>query len=303
MRLLTFVVLSCFAFTTFAQKHDSVKYANGYLHYHEYGKGEPVILLTGGPGAGHTQLETVAKALESNYRAILLEQRGTGSSMPVPFDKTTVNISTAMSDLNLLMDHLKITQAHLLGHSWGAMLAMTHAANHPQRVKSLLLISPGPFKLNQEIFGIYGANRESRLSLEDQKRREYIFGKVNSGNASESEQTEKYRWELAPMLYDRTTIDSLVTIINKGGLNPQTGGFIFQSLKPDFTEGVQKFQKPIHIICGAQDPGAFVSYEAKIYLPQAKLHWINKCGHFPMFERPEEFNKELLNVLGEVVKK
>lgn len=208
-----------------------------------------------------------------------------------------------MSDLNLLMDHLKITQAHLLGHSWGAMLAMTHAANHPQRVKSLLLISPGPFKLNQEIFGIYGAHRESRLSLEEQKRSQYIFEKVNSGKATDSEVTEKYRWELAPMLFDRTKMDSLVSIINKGGLNPKMGGFIFQSLKPDFTEGVQKFQKPIHIICGAQDPGAFVSYETKIHLPQAKLHWINKCGHFPMFERPDEFNKQVLEVLSEVAKK
>lgn len=300
MRLILALVISVFFSAVVAQKHDSVKYANGYLHYHVFGKGDPVILLTGGPGAGHTQLEPVAKSLAPNYQAILLEQRGTGRSIPKPFDNTTINITTAMTDLNLLMDHLNIPQAHLLGHSWGAMLAMTHAANHPQRVKSLLLISPGPFRLDSKVFETYAANRESRLSLEDQKRRQYLMGQLRNGNATPKEQAESSRWELAPMLYERTTIDSLVSIINRDGLNPQTGGLLFQSLRPDFTAGVEKFQKPIHIITGAQDPGAFVSYEAKIYLPQANLHWINRCGHFPMFERPKEFTEELLRVLSEV---
>lgn len=302
MKPILFALVMWSSFVAVGQKHDSVKYANGFLHYHEYGKGEPIILLTGGPGAGHSQLETVAIALQQNYRAILVEQRGTGKSMPTPFDKTTINITTAMADLNLLLDHLKIQQAHFLGHSWGAMLAMTHAANYPHRVKSLLLISPGPFRLDNNVFETYSANRESRLSLEEQKRRRFIAEKVRSGSATEAEKQESYRWELAPILYERESLDSLAKIINGSGLNPETGGLLFQSLKPNFTAGVEKFQRPIHIITGAQDPGAFVSYEAKIHLPQAKLHWLNRCGHFPMFEQPKAFTDELMAVLKEVAR-
>jgi proline iminopeptidase len=108
-----------------AEKHDSIKYENGYLHFHEYGKGEPVILLTGGPGAGYVQLEPVAKPISKTHRAILLEQRGTGRSIPVPYDSSTINMCAALGDINRIIDHLKLGQAHLVGHSWGACLPCT----------------------------------------------------------------------------------------------------------------------------------------------------------------------------------
>src|SRR5688572_9214459 len=150
-----------------AQKMDSIKYEHGYLYFHEYGKGEPIILLTGGPGAGHLQLEEVAINLGKTHRSILLEQRGTGRSMPKPYNASTINIKAAMSDLNLLLDHLKLQHANLLGHSWGSMLAMNYAATYPARIKSLILISSGPYKLDPTLSQIYAANREARLSPDE----------------------------------------------------------------------------------------------------------------------------------------
>ena len=281
---------------TFAQKHDSIKYENGYLHYHEYGRGEPVIVLTGGPGAGYNQLESVALHVAKTHRAILLEQRGTGRSKPVPYDTSTINMRTALADINRVLDHFKSANAHLLGHSWGSMLAMNYAARFPERVKSLILLSSGPHKLDPAIFEVYAANREARLSLDEKKRRDEVFNKVRGNRATPEEQKEYYKWELVPVLFDRETADSLTTIINKAELNPKTGSFLMGSLsrqKTDIGAELKKFRNPIHIICGQQDPGAFLSYEMKMLMPSANLHWINRSGHFPMFERPNEFFRAL----------
>lgn len=295
-RVQLFALATIISSHSFAQKHDSIKYENGYLHYHEYGKGEPVIVLTGGPGAGYDQLQTVALHVAKTHRAILLEQRGTGRSKPVPSDSSTINIRTAFADISRLQDHLKVTEAHLLGHSWGSMLAMNYAAKFPNRVKSLILLSSGPVKLDPSVFEVYGANREARLSPDEKKRRDEVFAKVREKRASPEEQKEFSKWELLPVLFDRNTADSLTAIINKSELNPKTGSFLLGSLsrsKVDVASELSKFKKPVHIICGRQDPGAFLSYEMKIFMPSANLYWINRSGHFPMFETPDAFFKAL----------
>src|SRR6185369_10675219 len=136
MRKCILLTLSIVLFiNSFGQKLDSIKYANGYLYYHDYGKGEPIILLSGGPGVSCNQEQEVAIELSKNYRAILLEQRGTGISIPTPFDSTTINLKAAFADLNLLLDHLHLKEAIFYGHSWGGTLAMGFAASFPDRVK------------------------------------------------------------------------------------------------------------------------------------------------------------------------
>ena len=279
---------------------DSIRYSNGYLFFHEYGRGEAIVLLTGGPGAGYQQLEDVARRLGKTHRVILPEQRGTGRSMPTPFDTSTINLQTAHADLTRVLDHLKLRQAIFVGHSWGAMLAMSFASAYPSRVKSLVLIAPGPFKLDNTVFSIYAANKEARSTPGERKMLDSALKKMQSPDATKEDSALYYKWELAPVIYDRNKIDSLVMVINKGGLNPGTGSFIFQSLEKqqfDLGKKLVAFRNPVHIITGAQDPLAFISYEIKILLPRSQLNWINRAGHFPMFERPEEFYSILLHTL------
>jgi pimeloyl-ACP methyl ester carboxylesterase len=301
MRPTFLIILQLLIFARlFGQKTDSIKYPNGYLYFHEFGTGEPIVLLTGGPGANYQQLKDVAITLGKHCRIIALEQRGTGRSIPVPFDTSTINLATAKADLLRLLNYLKLKEACFLGHSWGAMLAMSFAADYPLKVKSLVLIDPGPFKLNEELFEIYSSNREVRLTSSDKQIRDSILKKMESGNATAKDSTEYYKWELIPVLYDRTKADSLIAKINKGGLGPKMGSLMFQSLnkeKFDLTKFLSRFNKPVHIICGAQDPLAFVSYEIKILLPKAKLYWIQNSGHFPMYEQPESFYPTVIKAL------
>ena len=298
---LQFIWQAFFLSATFAQKTDSIKHSNGYLFFHEYGTGEPYILLSGGPGANYQQLEDVAINLGQRYRIILPEQRGTGRSMPQPFDTSTINLATAQSDLKLLLDHLKLKQAHFMGHSWGAMLAMGFACNYPSYVKSLILFNPGPFRLDQRSLDIYQANKEVRLPASEKTIGDSLLNKMQSATASLEDSTRYYKWELLPVIFDRSKIDGLVGKINKGGLNPRMGGLIFQSLYKngfDLTSQLKQVNKPMHIITGRQDPLAFISYELKILVPKADLHLINKSGHFPMYEQSVEFYQALHKIMS-----
>ena len=131
-----------------AQIADSIKYSNGYLHYHEYGsKNLPaVIILTGGPGNSYNQLEGLAETISPKFRSILLEQRGTGKSIPIPLDSTTINLKTVTQDIKTLMDSLYLKKSIVIGHSWGGMLAMNFSAIFPKSVEHLILIAPGTYK-------------------------------------------------------------------------------------------------------------------------------------------------------------
>jgi proline iminopeptidase len=301
MRLLILFSLQLLvAIGAFAQKTDSIRYSNGYLFYHEYGKGEPIVLLTGGPGANYQQLEDVAITLGKQYRIILLEQRGSGRSMPKPYDTSTINLRTAHADLNRLLDHLNLKQAQFMGHSWGAMLAMSFASAYPQRVKSLLLLNPGPFKLTPAVFDIYFHNQRVRYTPAEMNVRDSVLNKMQSPAATKEDTALYYKLELLPVIYERSKLDSLIIKINKGEPNPTTGSFLFQSLDKhgfDLSKQLSTFNKPVHVITGSQDPLAFISYEIKILLPKAKLYWINKAGHFPMYEQPEQFYATVFSIL------
>ena len=301
MKTLSFLLMLLLCRQASSQQLDSLQYENGYLYFHKYGQGEPVILLTGGPGASYLQLERVALRLAKTHQAILLEQRGTGRSQPTPYDTSTINIRTARRDIISLLDHLHLEQAHILGHSWGGMLAMSFAAAFPNRIKSLILVDSGPFQLNGGIAEIYSANKEARLSEEEKKARAPYLEKWRSGNATESEKQIYYKWELIPVLYDRAKVDSLIHIIRKGEGNPGTGGMLLQSFmqtNENIGAKLGQLKAPIHIIAGAQDPGGFVSYEIKLVAPKARLNWINASGHFPMYEQPDEFYKILERILS-----
>jgi len=296
--------LACFlllnSLITASQNLDSVKFSNGYLYYHTYGKGEPVLILTGGPGASYQQMEELAINVGKNHRAILLEQRGSGRSMPLPFDSTTINLKTALADLNLLLNHLKVQQIQVLGHSWGGMLAMSYASYFPSRVKSLILVDTGPFKLDAHTSETYMYNQLVRLGMSERNIKDSLWDQYNSDKGNEETKKLIDKWELIPVVYDRNKLDSISVKILKGGNNPAMGGLMFQSLfkeKFDLSQPLKAFKKPVHIICGSQDPAAFVSYELKILLPNADLQWVNRSGHFPMYEEPGVFYNKLFQVL------
>jgi proline iminopeptidase len=109
------------------------------LQLYEWGdpQGQPALLLHGGPGSGLSL--SLARCLDpQRYRIIGLDQRGAGRSTP---SGGTAHNGTAelLGDLRLLRQHLGIDRWLVVGGSWGATLALLHAADAPAAVAGLLL--------------------------------------------------------------------------------------------------------------------------------------------------------------------
>jgi len=285
---------------TFGQKLDSIKYANGYLFYHEYGKGEPVIILSGGPGISCEYMEDVAIKLSGNYRAILFEQRGTGRSIPIPLDSTTINLKSAHEDLVLLLNYLQIKEAIFLGHSWGAGLALSFAVNFPDRIKFLILIDTGPVRDLTELRETMVLNRNVRYGKFENDKLDSFRSKMKAGTMTEADNTEYRKTGLLANIYDKENVDKIYSKIAGGELNYQTQKLMVNDLdriRFDLSGKLLFFKSPVYAICGRQDPLAFDTYELKILLPATQLFWIQKSGHFPMYEQPDNFYKALNEIM------
>ncbi len=104
------------------------------------GPGIPLVVLHGGPGAPSFYLASLAR-LGADRPVVFYDQLGAGRS-DRPTDTTLWRIERFMAELDSLRDHLHLREIHLLGHSWGAMLATDYVLSKPKGVRSLILASP-----------------------------------------------------------------------------------------------------------------------------------------------------------------
>ena len=98
------------------------------------GSGETVVLLHGGPGCPD-YLQPVAQLLPAHLRVVTFDQRGVGGSAGA----RTFALEDYLSDIEAVRRHLGVERIHLLGHSWGGLLAQVYANKFPQRVASIVL--------------------------------------------------------------------------------------------------------------------------------------------------------------------
>ncbi len=103
------------------------------------GRGQPVLVLHGGPGSGCSPAMRGLFDAEK-HRAIFLDQRGAGKSEPARSrqSNTTAHL---VADIEVLRQALGIEAWHVFGGSWGATLALTYAEAHPDRVRGMVLRS------------------------------------------------------------------------------------------------------------------------------------------------------------------
>jgi proline iminopeptidase len=300
LRCLMIFFIAFGAVPCLAQKTDSIKYSNGFLYYHEYGKGETIVLLTGGPGNNCSQLADMATRLSKNNRVILLEERGTGLSIPDPLDSNTVNLQATVSDLNLLLDHLNLKEAIVCGHSWGATVAFYFASAFPERVKSLIIIAPSSMLMGRELRQTIQYNRIAKWSEKENKRMEILTRKMNNDELTNDEYKEYRYLILSGFVANTERLDSLMPNIDVQK-NQKTQQLLFKDVaksKIDLRTSLVAFKKPVYIIDGRQDILSFADYEYKILFPSYELHWIQDCGHYPMFEQPEAFYNIMFSILA-----
>ena len=111
--------------------------ANGVkIHYTVEGKGEPVVLIHGLNASANLnwRLPGIIQELAKDHQVIALDLPGHGRSDKP--EKEEAYGTQIVEDIILLMDHLKVKQAHIVGYSLGGMVAVKLLATHPDRALS-----------------------------------------------------------------------------------------------------------------------------------------------------------------------
>lgn len=104
------------------------------------GRGTPLVVIHGGPGFPHDYLASLG-ALSKDRPVIFYDQLGCGRS-DKPHEKGLWTLERFLNELKALLRHLRLRDYVLLGHSWGAMLALDHALQKPVGLRGLVLASP-----------------------------------------------------------------------------------------------------------------------------------------------------------------
>ncbi len=120
---------------------------NGYQTYYRIvgdrqSNKTPLVLLHGGPGSTHNYFEGFDDlAAQTGRPVVMYDQLGCGRSS-IPDDDQLWQATTWVAELQALRTYLGLTEIHLLGQSWGGMLAIIYACDYqPQGIKSLILAS------------------------------------------------------------------------------------------------------------------------------------------------------------------
>jgi len=133
-------------FTVFQSKGQQSKSAeSGYapvngikVYYEVYGEGKPLVLLHGAFMTIGMNWGQLIPELSKTRKVIAIEMRGHGHT---PFSDGKLDLATMASDVDGVMDHLKIESADVVGYSMGGSIAYQLIIQNPKRVNKLVIIS------------------------------------------------------------------------------------------------------------------------------------------------------------------
>jgi proline iminopeptidase len=174
------------------------------------GAGTPVILLHGGPGYSSFYLKPF-EALGDDRPVVRYDQLGAGKSDRIS-DTTLFTIAHFVRELDSLRAHLGYGKFHLLGHSWGTILAVEYHRVHPEHVASLTLASaaldmPAWERNTRRLVGTLSDSAQRAIRVREQE------GRFDAPDyqAALAEFYDRYVWR-HPVQPD---LDSLMTTVNE----------------------------------------------------------------------------------------
>jgi proline iminopeptidase len=249
------------------------------LSYQEYGVGKPIVLLAGGPGMNPAYMAPVARMLAAGgRRVILFHQRGTGASADAAECHDRMNLAGAIADIEALRKHLALHQLTLAGHSWGGMLAMAYAQEHPERIAGLVLLDTGP--MDNSAFPSESAAVRARLSSAEQTALQQAKG-IEQTDAIEE---KAYFANPGNVVHLRQSLPS-----GEPMWYESVEQLIGRDLeKFDVVEGMRKLRAPVTLVFGRLDPGFFIAGQIQAITPESKLIVVEHAGHYPWLEDPQK---------------
>lgn len=270
------------------------------LYYEVIGSGEPIVFLHGGPGMSHDQFLPHVLPLAEKHQLIFFDQRLSGRSSG-HVDSSAVTLQHFIDDIDGIRKAFNIGKMNLLGHSWGAFLAMEYAIRYPDNLKSLLLVNSisASATLAQE------ANLAvaSRFTPEEIEERTKILQSEGFKKGDMAELASLFRVTLRPVFYNRDLVSQLNLAFPEDYRAKST---LLQLLYRDVAEydlhgQLAAIKCSTLIIHSDTDPTPLTSIELiQNAIPGATLHVIDNCGHFPFLESQDIFSKTVIDFLQQI---
>ena len=241
----------------------------GQFKFLDKGEGQPLVVLHGLFGA-LSNFNGVIEHFSRSYRVIV-------PMMPLydmPLLKTGVG-----SLANFIIDFLEFKELNeviLLGNSLGGHVALVVSKRRPELIKSMILT--GSSGLYENAFGGSFPRREDR---------EYIRKKIGVTFYDPAMVTEELVDVTFDLVQDRSKLVKVLALAKS-------------AIRHNMREDLVNYQMPVCLIWGKNDTitPPEVADEFNEKLPDSELFWIDKCGHAPMMEHPDEFNQLLDNWLA-----
>jgi len=237
---------------------------DGKFKFIEEGEGEPLVLLHGLFGA------------LSNFQPLIEHFRKTNKVI-VPMlpllelDLLHTSVGGLQKFVNRFLEYRNYSDCHLMGNSLGGHVALVHILKNPERIKSLILTGSS---------GLF----ENGMGDTYPKRgdKEYIRNKTALTFYDPALATDELVNEVFEITNNRIKVIKIIALAKS-------------AIRNNLGEELSLVKQPTCLIWGNNDTitPPFVAKEFHRLIPNSELHFIDKCGHAPMMERPEEFNKIL----------
>lgn len=260
------------------------------LSYHDYGEGQPIVLIHGWPLSHKMWEYQVPVLVEAGYRVITYDRRGFGES-DRPWNGYEYDTMTA--DLKDLINHLELSEVILVGFSMGGGEVARYIGMYGSSKisKAILIASVTPFMLKTEnnpegvdksVFdGMKDSIQEDRPGFMKEFGKAFVNFEENKENISEAQVA--FNWNIACHASPKATLDCVDAFA-----------------ATDFREDCKKINIPTLVVHGDTDqivPMEKSGHRSKDLIPNAEFKIIKDAPHGLMMTHTDELNKILLDFL------
>lgn len=283
-------------------KEGMIEVTGGKVWYRIVGadkKGIPLLTLHGGPGAPHDYLEPL-EALADERPVIFYDQLGCGNS-DRPSDTTLWNVGRFVEELQQVRTTLNLKKVHLIGQSWGTMLAVEYVLRKkPEGVVSLIL--SGPYLSTPR----WVADQQFLISQLPSNIQDTIRKYEQNGDfASPAYQEAMMAFYQEHLCRMDPWPDGLNKAMEKMGVEVYEymwghSEFTMTGIlkNADLTEQLNQIKVPVLFTCGEFDEARPVTtsyYQSK--LPGSEMYVLKGASHSHQLEKPDEYNMVIRNFL------
>lgn len=233
----------------------------GKYKYIEQGEGDVLLLLHGLFGA-LSNWKDVTEHFSKKYKVVI-------PLMPIfEMNILTLSVDGLANFIHDFIEYKNYDQVNLLGNSLGGHVGLVYYKKHPKKVRTLLLTGSS---------GLYENAMGGNYPKKGDK--EFIRSKVALTFYDPATATDELVDEVFETVNDRLKVLRILTMAKS-------------AIRHNMRKDIPSIKVPVCLIWGKNDTitPPEVGEEFHQLLPDSELHFLDKCGHAPMMERPEEFN-------------